>query len=84
MQQRHPAVYAFFNLGTGEILLILLVVLLLFGAKRLPELARGLGKGINEFRDAVDDSKKQIMDETQPDNMVDSKPSKNDNKESQE
>ena len=56
MQQPH-AVYAFFNLGTGEILLILLVVLLLFGAKRLPELARGLGKGINEFRDAVDDSK---------------------------
>ena len=46
MQQPH-AMYAFFNLGTGEILLILLVVLLLFGAKRLPELARGLGKGIN-------------------------------------
>ena len=40
---------AFFNLGPWEILLILVVVLILFGAKRLPELARGLGQGINEF-----------------------------------
>lgn len=83
MQQPH-VVYAFFNLGTGEILLILLVVLLLFGAKRLPELARGLGKGINEFRDAVDDSKKQIMDETKRDNMEDSKPNENESTESEE
>ena len=51
-----------FNLGTGELLIIFLVILLLFGAKRLPELARGLGLGINEFRDAVDSSKKEIMD----------------------
>ena len=53
---------AFFNLGPWEILLILVVVLILFGAKRLPELARGLGLGINEFRDAVDSSKKEIID----------------------
>ncbi|MBT3665610.1 twin-arginine translocase TatA/TatE family subunit [bacterium] len=53
---------AFFNLGPWEILLVLVVVLVLFGAKRLPELARGLGLGINEFRDAVDSSKKEIMD----------------------
>ena len=39
-----------FNLGTGELLIIFLVILLLFGAKKLPELARGLGKGINEFQ----------------------------------
>ena len=52
---------AFFNLGPWEILLILVVVLILFGAKRLPELARGLGQGINEFRDAVDSSKKEII-----------------------
>ena len=51
-----------FNLGTGELILIFLVILLLFGAKRLPELARGLGKGINEFKDAVETSKKEIMD----------------------
>ena len=53
---------AFFNLGPWEILLILVVVLILFGAKRLPELARGLGQGINEFRDAVDSSKKEIIE----------------------
>ena len=52
---------AFFNLGPWEILLVLIVVLVLFGAKRLPELARGLGLGINEFRDAVDSSKKEII-----------------------
>ena len=51
-----------FNLGTGELILIFLVILLLFGAQRLPELARGLGKGINEFKDAVESSKKEIMD----------------------
>ena len=54
--------FAFFNLGPWEILSVLIVVLVLFGAKRLPELARGLGLGINEFRDAVDSSKKEIMD----------------------
>ena len=51
-----------FNLGTGELLIIFLVILLLFGAKRLPELARGLGRGINEFKDAVETGKKEILD----------------------
>ena len=50
-----------FNLGTCELLIIFLVILLLFGAKRLPELARGLGKGINEFKDAVETGKKEIL-----------------------
>ena len=59
--------FAFFNLGPWEILLVLIVILVLFGAKRLPELARGLGLGINEFRDAVDSSKKEIMDVIDPD-----------------
>ena len=51
-----------FNLGSVELLIIFLVILLLFGAKRLPELARGLGKGINEFKDAVETGKKEILD----------------------
>ena len=38
------------NLGTTEIILIVLVVLVLFGAKRIPEFAKGLGKGITQFR----------------------------------
>lgn len=42
------------GLGTQEILLILLVVLLLFGGKKIPELMRGLGRGIREFNDAKD------------------------------
>ncbi|MGY8783045.1 MAG: Sec-independent protein translocase subunit TatA/TatB [Fidelibacterota bacterium] len=51
-----------FNLGSGEILLIFLGILLMFGAKKLPELARGLGKGLNEFRDAVETGKKEILE----------------------
>ncbi|HCX74156.1 MAG TPA: twin-arginine translocase TatA/TatE family subunit, partial [Algoriphagus sp.] len=38
------------NMGGGSIILIILVILLLFGAKRIPELARGLGRGIREFK----------------------------------
>ena len=40
--------------GTTEIILILVVVLLLFGGKKIPELMRGLGKGMKEFKDAKD------------------------------
>jgi sec-independent protein translocase protein TatA len=69
---------AFFNLGPWEILLILMVILILFGARRLPELARGLGKGINEFRDAVDSSKKEIV------NSLDTDPKDNIDKDSEE
>ena len=43
-----------FGLGTGEILIILLVILLIFGGKKIPELARGLGKGLREFQKAKD------------------------------
>ena len=43
------------NLGAGEIFLIIALVVLLFGAKKIPELARGVGKGIREFKDATKD-----------------------------
>lgn len=42
------------GLGGGEIFLLLVVILIFFGAKRIPDLARGLGKGIKEFKDAKD------------------------------
>ena len=43
----------FFNFGFWEILLIVLIILLLFGGKRIPELMRGIGKGINNFKKGV-------------------------------
>jgi sec-independent protein translocase protein TatA len=56
-----------FNLGGGEIILILAVVLILFGAKKIPELAKGLGQGIKEFKKAtreVTDEVHNAMEET--------------------
>lgn len=52
----------FGGLGGTEILVILLVILLFFGARKIPELARGIGQGINEFRKASDQIKKEIED----------------------
>ena len=49
-----------FSLGGPEVILIVLVVLLLFGAKKIPELARGMGKGIREFKDASKEIRKEI------------------------
>ena len=48
------------SLGWNEILLILLVVLLLFGGRKIPELMRGMGKGIREFNDAKNNVRKEI------------------------
>ena len=58
-----------FNLGGGEIILILALVLILFGAKKLPELAKGLGTGIREFKKAtreVTDEIQNAADDTTP------------------
>jgi len=48
------------SIGPWEITIVVLVILILFGGKRLPELARGLGKGIREFRSAVSDTSDQL------------------------
>ena len=48
--------------GGWEIVIIALLILLMFGAKKLPELARGLGQGIREFKGAVDGVKNEIED----------------------
>ena len=47
-------------LGTNEIIIILIIVLLLFGGRKIPELMRGLGKGVREFNDAKTNVKKEI------------------------
>ena len=56
------------NMGGYEILLIMLVILIFFGAKKIPELARGLGRGMREFKDAT----REISDELE--NGVNDKP----------
>jgi sec-independent protein translocase protein TatA len=49
-----------FSLGGPEIFVIIFAILLLFGAKKIPELAKGLGKGIREFKDATKEIKDEI------------------------
>ena len=55
-----------FGLGTWEIAVLLLLVLLIFGAKRIPEVARGLGKGIREFRSATSEISRELTLEDRP------------------
>jgi len=57
-------VLAFFTGGIGpwEVLIILMALLLLFGGKKLPELARGMGKGLRNFKEELNGVKKQITD----------------------
>jgi sec-independent protein translocase protein TatA len=56
-------VLGFIGIGTPEMLLIVFVTLLLFGGKKLPELARGLGRGIREFKDASETIKRDITEQ---------------------
>ena len=51
------------GIGTGEIILIVLAILLLFGGKKLPELMRGMGKGVKEFKDAMNEPTGEKKDE---------------------
>ena len=59
-------ILAFFNLGTGEVILIVAVILLLFGGRKIPELMKGIGKGVKSFRQGMneveDELKKPIED----------------------
>jgi sec-independent protein translocase protein TatA len=54
----------FGNIGATEIVLVLLVILLLFGGKKIPELARGLGEALKEFKGAVKEDDKKPEDTT--------------------
>ena len=53
-------VFLLFNIGGQEMILILIVVLLLFGGRKIPELMRGLGRGVREFNDAKSNVRKEI------------------------
>jgi sec-independent protein translocase protein TatA len=52
----------FLNLGGPEVFIIVLVILLMFGAKRIPDLAKGVGKGVREFKDAMSGVQNEIKD----------------------
>lgn len=56
------AMLLFFNLGGGEIFVILMIVLLFFGSKRIPEVARNLGRGMRQFKNAAEDIQRDITD----------------------
>jgi sec-independent protein translocase protein TatA len=60
------------NVGPWEIILLLLLALLLFGAKRLPEIGRSVGQGMREFKDSVSGSSKPERHELEPPSHVDS------------
>jgi len=65
----------FGNIGGSELFLILLVILVFFGAKKLPELAKGLGQGIREFRKAAKDVQDEVEKEVKKiDDKSDNKP----------
>lgn len=67
------------GLGMSEILLIALVVLLFFGGKKIPELMKGLGKGVKSFKDGMNDIEKDIK--ATPENKSDSSDKKSDSSE---
>jgi sec-independent protein translocase protein TatA len=56
------------NLGTGEIILIALAILLLFGGKKIPELMKGIGKGVKSFKDGVKGIEDDITSSLEDDN----------------
>ena len=56
------------NIGAGEIIIVALVILLLFGGKKIPELMKGLGKGVRSFKDGINDIEKEIDAEPQKKN----------------
>ena len=65
-----------FNLGMGEVLIILVIVLLLFGAKRIPEIAGSLGKGISQFKRNLTDVDRSLREgiDTEPRRDVERRP----------
>ena len=52
----------FLNLGGGEVMIVVLVIILFFGSKGVPDIARGLGRGLREFKDATNGIQRDIQD----------------------
>ena len=62
----------FGNLGFPELLIIMVVILLLFGAKRIPEIAGSMGKGIKEFKKNINDATREVTEETRSPSQLES------------
>lgn len=63
----------FGNLGTPEIILIIVAILILFGAKKIPEFMRGIGKGMREFKKAVNEVEEDIKGEEKSNDKIENK-----------
>ena len=63
----------FQNLGAGEIIILALVVLLLFGGKKIPELMKGLGKGVKNFKEGLNEVEDQIDKAGEPEKKQEDK-----------
>ena len=63
----------FEDLSMGKLLIIFLVIVILFGSKKIPDLAQGLGKGIREFKKALKDVEENVKSSTADENKTDSK-----------
>ena len=63
----------FGNFGAGELIVVLLVILVLFGAKKIPDLAQGLGKGMKEFKKAIKDVEEDITSAASDDKKTENK-----------
>ena len=61
------SVFLLFNIGGAELFIIILVVIMFFGADKIPEIARGLGKGIKTVRNATNEIKREIADSAESD-----------------
>jgi len=61
----HPGGLLFLDISSGELIIILLAVLLIFGPGKIPEIARQIGKGMNEVRRATDAIRREIREESQ-------------------
>lgn len=59
------------GLGTGEVIIIALIVLLLFGGKKIPELMKGIGKGVKSFKEGLSDVENEIKKDVKDEEKID-------------
>lgn len=63
-----------FNMGGWQLIVVVLLILLLFGGKKIPELMRGLGRGVHEFKQGMEDAKREMNRPLDSESKNDDKP----------